>query len=286
MAPADLARMFALAALWGSAFLFLKLAAPGLGAILTAELRVLIAGVVLGAYALAIGERIAFAQHARVFVVIGAITSAIPFTLYAFSAIHIPAGMNAILNGMSPMFGAIAAALLLRDPLTVRRVGALLLGFCGILVLVGDPAIAAGPMTNWAILAGLLGALSYGFASVGTKLMAPAIAPLTMAVGTQLTAAAMLAPFLLIAPAPGPITLGALLAATALGVLCSGIGYILYFQLIRNVGPVKLLLVTFLIPVFGVLWGVVFLGEHVGLRTLIGGGIVLAAIGLESRRPK
>jgi drug/metabolite transporter (DMT)-like permease len=284
LSAADLTRLVTLAALWGMAFMFLRIAAPSLGAILAAELRVLIAGVLLAAYAIWVGERLAATERWRAYLIVGSVSSAIPFALYSFASIYTPAGINAIINGMSPMFGAIAAALLLGDALTLRRGVALALGLAGIYVLVGDPAIDVGPMTQWAILAGLGAALCYGFSGVATKLLAPGYSPLAMSAGTQLASAVLLAPLLVVAPPPGPITGAALAAATALGVLCSGVGYLLYFRLLANVGPVKTLLVTFLIPVFGVFWGVVFLGERVTPRTLAGGTIVLLAIWVETTK--
>ncbi len=283
MAPADLARTVALSALWGAAFLFFRIAAPSLGAILTAEIRVAVAAIALALYAALIGERLAFRQNWRAYLAIGAVSSAAPFSLFSFASMHVPAGLNAIMNGTSPLFGALVAALLLRDRLTPRRIVALLLGLTGIIVLTGDPTINTGPMTLWAIAAGMTAALCYAFAGVWTKLLAANISPLAMSVGTQTAATLILIPLVPIFPAPGPITRVALSAAVALGVLCSGFGYLLYFRLIRNVGPVRTLLVTFLIPVFGVLWGALFLGERVTAQMVLGGVIVLLAIWLETR---
>lgn len=283
MAPADLARTFALAALWGAAFLFFRVAAPSLGAILTAEVRVAVAAVVLALYAAFIGERLAFRRNARAYLIIGAVSSAAPFALFSFASMHVPAGLNAIMNGTSPLFGALVAALMLGDRLTLRRIVALLLGLAGIVVLAGDPSINTGPMTLWAIVAGVTAALCYAIAGVWAKLLAANISPLAMSVGTQTAATVLLAPLVPMFPAPGPITPIALAAAFALGVLCSGFGYLLYFSLIRNVGPVRTLLVTFLIPVFGVLWGALFLGERVSAQMVLGGLIVLLAIWLETR---
>lgn len=283
MAPADLARTFALAALWGAAFLFFRIAAPGLGAILTAEIRVAVAAVVLGLYAAIRGERLALRGNWRAYLVIGAVSSATPFALFSFASMHLPAGLNAIMNGTSPLFGALVAAIVLGDRLTPRRIFALLMGLAGIAVLSGDPALDTGPMTLWAIGAGMAAALCYALAGVWTKLLAANISPLAMSVGTQTMAALLLAPLVPVFPAPGPITAATIAGAVALGVLCSGFGYLLYFRLIRDVGPVRTLLVTFLIPVFGVLWGALFLGERVTAQMVLGGLIVLLAIWLETR---
>ena len=283
MALADLARLVTLAALWGGAFILFKIAAPVLGALLTAELRVAFGWIALTIYALVVGERVALRERWKGYLIIGLVSSALPFSLVSFSSMHLSAGLNAIINGASPLFGAIAAALLLGDRLTFKRVAALALGMLGIVVLVGDPAIGAGPMIGWALAAALASALCYGFAGVLTKLVAADTPPIAMSAGTQLAATLALIPLLPLAPPPGPITISALAATVAMGVFCSGFGYVLYFKLLANIGPVRTLLVTFLIPVFGVIFGVIFLGESITWRTIAGGAIVLLAVWIETR---
>ena len=151
MSAADLARTVALAALWGAAFLFFRIAAPSLGAILTAEIRVAVAAVVLGLYAALRSERLAFRSNWRAYLAIGAVSSATPFALFSFASMHVPAGLNAIMNGMSPLFGALVAAVVLGDRLTPRRIIALLMGLAGIVVL-----------TTFALLLdGLVGRIEY-----------------------------------------------------------------------------------------------------------------------------
>ncbi len=272
-----------LAALWGASFLFMRIAAPSLGAIVTAEIRVLLAGIVLFAYATRLGEQFGLRANWVPYLLIGAISSAVPFALYSYSAMHSPAGLNAIINASSPLYSAIAAALFLGDRMTVVRIVAIVIGAAGVWVLAGDFTVIDSPHAPFALAAALGAALCYGLSGVYTKLTAPAVSPLVMAGGTQLGAALILAPLLPVAPIPGPITMAAVSAAVALSICASVIGYVLYFQLLRNVGPVRAIYVTFLIPVFGVFWGVVFLGEEISARALAGGALILIAVWLETR---
>ncbi len=283
MAPADLVRLIALAALWGASFLFMRIAAPSLGAIVTAEVRVLLAGILLYAYAVRLGEPVGLRKHWRPYLSIGAISSAIPFALYSYSAMHSPAGLNAIINATSPLYSAIAAAVFLGDRMTAVRLGAIVIGAAGVWVLAGDFTMIESPHAPWALAAALVAALCYGLSGVYTKLTAPPVSPIVMTAGTQLGAALLLAPLLPVMPIPGPITMVAVSAAVALSICASAVGYVLYFQLLRNVGPVRAIYVTFLIPVFGVFWGVVFLDEQISARAVAGGVLILIAVWLETR---
>ncbi|MFN0301196.1 MAG: DMT family transporter [Burkholderiales bacterium] len=283
MSTADLIRLIVLAALWGASFLFMRIAAPSLGAIVTAEIRVLLAGIILYVYALRLGEPVGLRAHWVPYVLIGGIGSAIPFALYSYSAMHSPAGLNAIINATSPLYSAIAAALFLGDRMTTVRMVAIVIGAAGVWVLAGDFAVIESAHAPWALAAALGAALCYGLSGVYTKLTAPAVSPLVMAAGTQLGAALILAPLLPVVPIPGPITMVAVSAAVALSICASVVGYVMYFQLLRDVGPVRAIYVTFLIPVFGVFWGVVFLDEQISARALAGGALILVAVWLETR---
>jgi len=284
MRPVDWLRLVTLAALWGGAFMFMRVASPALGALLTAEIRVGLAGLVLGAYGLLIREEIGLFRHAGRYLFIGVVSSAIPFALYAFSAAHSGAGLNAIINATSPLYGAIAASIFLRDRLTGSRVLAILVGACGVWILAGDFITLDSPLAGWALAAALTAALCYGLAGVFAKLYAPKVSPLAMTVGTQLMAAVFLLPLLPAGEVPGPVTWIALGAAAALAIVASVFGYLLYFALLRDVGPVRTLYVTFLIPVFGIFWGVTILGESIGPRAIMGGALILVAVWLETRR--
>jgi drug/metabolite transporter (DMT)-like permease len=278
--PADLARLVALAAIWGASFIFIRIAVVSIGAIGTAEARLVLAGATIALVLALSGKRLELARHWRHFTIVGVLNSAAPFVLFAWSAYHLPASYLVVLNATAPLFGAFVAAAWLGERITARVALGLGAGLAGVAVLVGLGPIAATPIAVAAALAALAAALCYALASAYVKRQSYVVDPAVLAGGSNIAAAAVLLPFALAAPPAGPPTADALWAAVALGVLCTGVAYLLYFRLITDVGPARALTVTFLIPVFGMLWGAVFLGEAVTASMLAGGALVLVGTGL------
>ena len=273
MRAADAARLLALAAIWGASFLFIRIVSPAVGPWMTADLRVLIAGMALVAYFRLTGYDPEWRRWGRHYVAMGLLTSGFPFLLYAYAALHLPAGLMSVLNATSPMFAAIMAALLLGERLSRRRVAGLLLGVGGV-ALVTRPDGSAFPLL--AVGACLLAAWFYGVSGSYMRRWAREVPPRGMAVGTQVSAGILMLPFAAAtAPAhlPSPLVMACL---AALGLVCGAIAYLLYFRLIRDIGPTGALTVTYLIPVFGMLFGALFLGESVTLAMLGGVALVLA----------
>ena len=277
---ASLIRLFTLAAIWGGSFLFMRIGAPVFGTGLLAELRVGIAALFLWGVCGWLGRRLNLRRHWRFYLVIGLLNSALPFLLFAYAAQTLSASLMAILNSSSPIFGAIVAAIWLRQPVNRAAAVGLALGFAGVATLAWD-GIALNGDGGWPALAASLGAaLSYSIASSYTKRVQADVDPTDVAHGSMWAAALLVSPFALLIPVPQiPISVD-WLAAIVLGVLCTGVAYLLYFRLIKDVGPVRALSVTFLIPVFGVALGVVFLDETVGWKTLAGGALVLLGTAL------
>ena len=277
MRSADLLRLVTLAALWGGSFLFLRITAPVLGPLFLAELRLVVAAATLLAWAWMTGRQVHFAGQWRSYLVIGAVNSAVPFALFAYAAVHLPASYSAVLNATSPLFGALFAALWLNERLTPRRVAGALAGMAGVALLVGFGPVEANANVILAALAAIGGACCYALAVVYTRLKATGIEPFAVAVGSQVGAALVLSPAL--APWPGAelFTPGVVASVLALAVACTAFAYVLYFRLIADLGAARALTVTFLIPVFGVLWGVLFLGEPLSLLMLAGGALVIGA---------
>ncbi len=281
-----LADFLMLAAIWGASFLFMRIAATELGALPTAALRVGIASVFLLPFLLLKGHGPALLRHWKPVLLVGVLNSGIPFALYAFAVMHISTGLSAILNATVPLFGAVVAWLWLGDrPGGVRALG-LAIGFAGVVLLAGGQASfkpnASGIAPVWAVLACLAATTCYALAASFTKKFIPSLPPLVTATGSQIGATLALAlPALWLRPEHLPST-PAWLALLALGVLCSGVAYILYFRLIERAGPSKALTVTFLIPVFAVAYGVVLLGESITAWMLLCGAIVLAGTALSS----
>lgn len=283
MSPADLARLLALAALWGGSFAFIRVAAPVVGPLWLAESRVALAFVVLLLLALSRGKVPVLRERWRDFVVIGVVNSALPFALFCFAGQYIAASTAAILNATSPFFGALAAALWIKDPLPLPKLLGMALGLAGVVLLVGWRPEPLTGLALAAVFACLAAALCYGIASVYAKVHMTGVPSFSTALYSQLAAAVVLAPALPFAPMQGPMTATVAANMLALAVGSTAIAYLLYFKLIANIGPARALSVTFLIPLFGVLWGYLFLDEPLTVNMLIGGSLILGGTWLAMR---
>jgi drug/metabolite transporter (DMT)-like permease len=279
MNTANLLRLILLAAIWGGSFLFMRISAPVLGPALLIELRVLLAALFLAAVGLVLRKSLQLRAHWKHYLILGFFNSALPFLLFAYAARTLPASVLAVLNATAPMWGALLGAAWSRQTVSARSAAGLVLGTAGVALLVGFDHATARPGAGVAVAAALLAAFCYSVASLYARL-AKSVEPFANAHGTMWTSALMVLPLLPLFPASGPLTPGIGAAVLALGVLCSGIAYILYFKLIEQVGTTSALTVTFLSPVFGILWGVLFLGETVGWYTAVGSSVVLVGTAL------
>lgn len=285
MTPADYARLVALAALWGAAFIFMRIAAPVFGPAWTAELRVLLGGLALLAWFRALGFDPGLRAHWRFYLLMGGVGIAAPFVLYSFASIHAPASLLSITNATSPIFGLAWAALAGDERVTARKATGLALGIAGVaLIARPDAATAADPLFGWAVAAALGACCLYGVVGVLIKRYARGATPRGMAAGNQLAAALVLIPLLPLLPPLAPPTPLAVANLLALALLASAFAFVLYFRLIADVGATRALTVTYLIPLFGILWGWLFLGEALPAAALAGGVLILAGTVLVTRR--
>jgi drug/metabolite transporter (DMT)-like permease len=270
---ADTVRLVSLAAIWGASFLFMRIVAPVLGPIVTAELRTLIAGIGLALYFALVGVSAEWRRFGRQYVVVGILSSALPFLLWAYAALSLSAGLMSVLNATAPMFGALCAAVLLNERLSARRVAGLIIGVGGVALVTRPESDAA--LHYPAIIGALAACFSYGLVATYIKRWASHVPSRNMAAGSQLAAGILLTPLIPLWPpmaAPTPMVVASILA---LGLICSGVAYLLYFRLIADIGATGALTVTYLVPVFGVLWGVLFLGETISLGMLAGAALVV-----------
>ncbi len=277
MRAADISRLIVLAALWGASFLCLRIVAPLLGPIVTAEARALIGAVALLVWLRIESLSLDWRTQGWALFIVGLTNSALPFMLLSFAAMTLPAAYCAILNATSPLFAAALAALWLGEALTPRKLCGIGAGVVGVALLVDLHSAASGATLLVAIAAALGGAFCYAFASTYIKKRAAPIPSAVMAAGSQICAALLLLPLLPFAPwhsAPSLRELGLILV---LGLFCTAIAYLLFFRLVRDVGPTRALTVTFLVPLFAVLWGWLFIGEALELRMAEGGGLVVLA---------
>jgi drug/metabolite transporter (DMT)-like permease len=275
---ANLLRLLVLAALWGGTFLFLRIGVPALGPAMLIEARVAIAAVFLAMVGLALGRRLNWRERWRHYLLLGGLNSALPFLLLAYAALTLPAGLLSILNATTPTWGAIVMALWTRRRPTPRVFAGLVIGFVGVFITAGIETLSV-PGGGLAVAACLGATLSYGIATAYTKHAAGDDA-FESAHGSMWGAAVLVLPLALLFPAPAVPGPGVIAAVLALGIACTGVAYLLYFRLVNEVGPTSALTVTFLIPVFGVLWGVLFLGETVGWNTFVGAAVVLVGTAL------
>jgi len=283
MTAGDAGRLVALAAIWGGAFVFLRVAAPVLGPAWTAEIRVLLGGLALLAWLRLSGVDVGLRRHARPYLLLGALIIALPFALFAYAAARAPASLLAIVNATSPMFGIAWSAAFRDERLTLRKLAGLVLGTAGVALIAGPVEMRAGAEFHAAILAALGGACAYGATGVLMKRLAGGSSPRAMAAGNQLGAAVALLPllpFVLPQAAPSPLVMANVLA---LALLASGVAFVLYFRLIADIGATRALTVTYLIPLFGVLWGWLFLGETLPAAALGGGLLIVAGTVLVTR---
>lgn len=267
-----------LAAIWGSSFLFTRIGALEFGALPTAGLRVAIAGAFLLPVLLYRQGASGLKQHWKLTFAVGILNSAIPFACFSFALLSISTGLSSILNATVPLFGALVAWVWLHDRPSLSRTLGLLIGFAGVATLAWSKAHltpgASGIAPVWGVLACLLATLCYGIAASFTKRYLAGVPSLVSATGSQLGAVMVLTPLSIWFWPEKSASVQAWAAIGVLGVLCTGIAYILYFRIIERAGPARALSVTFGIPVFAVLYGVTLLGESV-TAWMIGCGLVI-----------
>jgi drug/metabolite transporter (DMT)-like permease len=276
MKTRDLMDLFVLGAIWGASFLFMRVAAPEFGAIPLIAARVGIAAIFLiGVLARRRGLDQLFRNAPRL-TFLGAINSAIPFSLFAYAVLSVTAGFASVLNSTAPLFGALVGFIWLRDRPSPARIAGLIVGFAGVLVLVWGRVSLADDGGGVAVLAGLSAAVLYGISANYVKKRLSHVDSLVIATGSLVAATALLLPLAMMYWPVTPPGRLAWVSAVLLGVICTGIAYILYFRLLSRVGPSKTLAVTYLIPAFGVLWGHLLLHEPITASMVVGCSVILA----------
>lgn len=279
--PADLARLVVLGAIWGASFIFIRVLSPVIGPWATADWRVLLGGATLVVYAVAIGRRAELARYWKSYVVVGTVNSAMPFLLFGFAALHLPASYLGILNSATPLFAALLATIWLDERLTLAKIVAIACGGIGVGLVSKAGPVVPDALFIWAVAASLVAALCYAAAGVYLRRNVAHAPPLAVAGWSQAWAGVLLLPGMLAAtPASAKsILTDPILAADmlALAIVCSAVAYLLYYRLMRDVGPTRTLTVTFLIPLFGMLWGWLFLNETITWTMLVGCAFVIAS---------
>ena len=275
MNPASAFRLLLLAAIWGGSFLLMRICAQVLNPVTLIEGRVGLAALFLLLVARYIKSNLRPGLHWRHYIVIGLFNSALPFLLFAYAAQTLTASMLSILNATSPIWGVVIGALWHQNPITAKTLGGLMMGISGVGLLVGLDTITFTEGAPLAILAALGAACCYGIASTYTK-SAAHIEPFDNALGSMWAATLLVLPLTPFFPAVTLPDGNIITAIILLGVVCTGVAYLLYFRLIADLGAPSALTVTFLVPVFGICWGHLVLDEIIDWHTLIGTLLVIA----------
>lgn len=279
MSGLSILKLVLLGAIWGSSFLFMREATPEFGVYGLVETRTVLATLFLLPFVFLKKQWRDITQHWPHIAVVGVINTAIPFALFNYSSLHLEAGYNSILNATAPMFGAVIAFLWLAEKLSKMAVFGLFVGFVGVVQL-SWARLADGDVSFVPIATALLATLCYGLTASYMKRFLQGIRPLAIAAGSQLFASIVLVPFALLTwPNEMPSQV-AWLQAFTLAIVCTGLAYILYFDLIATEGPARAITVAYLVPLFGVIWGGIFLNERLSLPEYIGGSCIILGVAL------
>ncbi|WP_439832002.1 DMT family transporter [Aeromonas caviae] len=287
MRTSDYVRLLVLAAIWGASFLFMRIAAPAFGSVNTTFLRVFFALIGLAAMLLLLRTPMRFQGKLKSAMVLGIINSGVPFLMYAIAALWLPAGYSAILNATTPLMGALIGFSFFSETLTLRKWAGVMLGLVGIGLITTTREVDLSGQLAIGVLACLIATACYGCAGFLTRRWVTERGGLDaklVAFGSQIGAVLFLLPFFGYTLATGPAVdwaqPGVWASVLAVGFLCTAFAYLLYFRLIADIGPLRSLTVTFLIPPFGILWGYLVLGETLTGGFVFGGAVVCLAVWL------
>lgn len=282
----DILRMLWLASMWGGSFIFMRVAAPGFGPVWLIEMRVLLAGLMFIPLVYRFKLLDQMKGHWGDFLILGCINFSFPFVLFAFASLYLPAGFSSILNATTPLFGTFVAFIWFKEKLTILRLVGFALGFAGVVILVGLEDFTLTSSLIAAIIAGLSAAIMYAFAAPYAKEKLAGVSPIATATGSLLAGAILLLPalpFTIPASIPNIKVVG---AAIALAIFSTALAYLLYFQLLNNIGSTQTLTVTYLVPLFAIAWGWFFLGETVTTSMLVGGVLILSGVAISLKKAK
>lgn len=284
MKISDLVELLFLAAIWSAAFLLTRIAVPELGPVLLIELRVLLAGLAFLIVAIRLNLLAEVQKQFVPLLLLGCINLVIPLLLFAYAALYLPAGFNSILNATAPLFGTIIASTWLKEKLTVSQFCGLILGFAGVTILVGWTSMTLTLPVVLAIMAGLLASLLYAIAATYANRKLMGVSPLVISTGSLVSAAIVLLPFTpFFLPATFP-SFKVILATLALAFVSTALGNLLYFRLIKKIGVGKALTVTYLVPVFAMVWGAIILQESITMSMVLGCSCILGGIAIAISR--
>ncbi|MEM8832277.1 MAG: EamA family transporter [Cyanobacteria bacterium P01_G01_bin.19] len=286
MKISSILELLLLASVWGASFLFVRIAVPVLGPVWLIELRVLLSGLTILLLSMRLNTVREIRANLASLFVLGCINLAIPFVLFAIAALYLPASFAAILNATAPLFGIIIAALWSNEKFTWSRFLGLVIGFCGVTILVGWTNIPWTISFVGSTIAGLSGALMYAIAAPFAKDRLSGVSSVAIATGSQLSAAIVLLPLIPFFPPTTAVSWEVATVTIALALFSTALAYILYFRLIDCIGVSNTLTVAYLVPLFAMLWGAIFLQESITVSMLVGCSLILSGTAISVTKSK
>ena len=278
-------RWLLLAALWSLQFIFMRLAVPVFGSAVVAEWRALLGALFLVAYTAWIVRRpLAPLAHWRDYLAVGLTNNVLPFLLYAWAASTLPAGYLSVINGLVPLWAAMFAAWLLRERLRASRIAGFAFGLAGVALIARLGPVELDSRAALGALAAVAAATVWGWAGVVIKQRNRRVPSMELAVGSIGSAAIIMSPLALATPPTASWTLEASAGLLALGILISGLAYVPFFTLIRDIGPTRTLAVGLTVPLLGILWGWLLLGEALTASMFAGAALVILGLLLVMKR--
>ena len=280
MKAKDIIRLLLLAAIWGSSYLFLRIAAPVIGISMTMGLRITIAALFMILVFSFLNQLPAYKLYWKQYLVLGMLNLVAPFALVTFAVANLNASIGAILNATTPLFTMIISSYWMKEKMSVRKLTGLFIGLMGLVILVGWIPIELNGRTILALAFSLLASLSYGIGAVYTRIKFRQSPPMQTATGQISAAALLVLPLLIFSNSSYDLNLNMAIVVLVLALICTALGYALYFKLISTIGSINASLVTMLVPVFSLIWGIVFLGETLTPGLLAGLALILGSLKL------
>ena len=281
MRPRDVIELLVLSVLWGGAYLFTRAAVPAFGPAPLVSMRLGIAALMLLPIVAWRGGWPQLRANPRALFMVGVPFTALPFMLMTWGALHITAGLSAVLNATAPMFGALVAHFVMKERLGAWRAAGLVIGFAGVLVLMSGGSVSLktgdGPL---AVLAVLGTAMIWSVGANYTRKKMVGVDAMVTTAGSLAAASLFLAPLAWATWPSTPPTARAWAEMAFLGIASSGLGMWMYFRLLRRIGAVRAMSVTFLSPLVAMVSGALYLGEALTWQMLAGCAVVLLGTAL------
>lgn len=272
--------MVILAAIWGSSFLFARISVGEFGAIPLSAARSLVAALTLFPLMVIKGQWPYFRDNWKHFIVLGLISTALPFTFITISTQFSTAGFASILNSLTPIMSAGVAWIWLKEYLSIPAMIGIGLSFVGVLFMITDTQSIATDFILLPVLTGLGAAFFYALTGNYSRKFVQNVPSVAQATGCQVFAALFLIPPALYLWPENDISPGGWMNAVILGLMCTSLAFILYFYLLKNIGVARTVIVTYMIPIFGMLWGYLFLDEIITTKMFMAAILILSGIAL------